>query len=711
MSQPPVPPVSPFHKGEQILQARAGKREAMEQIGHQVIRDYMPEQHRDFFAQLPFIVAGCVDDDGWPWASLIPGHAGFVHSPNARQLNIAQAAIHALTQKHDPLAKALTTVGRAIGLLGIELPTRRRNRVNTTVVATQAGTTLKVDQSFGNCPKYIQQRPLINTRKPYALGLNAAQPPAVFTTLDAAAQHLIQQADTFFVASCLPVNKNPINEGVDVSHRGGLPGFVRVDGNTLTIPDYSGNFFFNTLGNFLLNPKAGLVFPDFSTGDLLLLSGTVELLDEAHPEVLAFKGAERAWRLNVIKGVWLKDALPFRATEHQYAITTTTTGTWQQVLAEQAENNSHNRQQYPLDNWQPLKVVKIVDESHTIKSFYFEHTHGKALLPFKAGQYLALSVKIPSSEQRVTRTYTLSGAPHKNYYRVSVKREPHAGAGQPSVSQLMHDTLCVGDSVKAQTPQGHFILKAGDKRPAVLIAAGVGITPMVSMAEHIAYKGLATGKTRSLTVIHVARNIEQRAFADVFTQLQIQTADAIRYYSFLTQPTPNDSQNYNYHGTGRLNASILKSLLALDDYDFYVCGPSGFMQSSYDALRSLGVDDTRIYAEAFGPAAIKRTQPLGAEPTHDKVVQEADTALVTFSLAGIQQRWNKGDKTLLEVAQARGLEPPFSCRSGNCGACAIALEQGSVSYRQTPSVPIPKGQALLCCAVPAKGSTALMLKL
>lgn len=314
MSQPPVPPVSPFHKGEQILQARAGKRETMEKIGRQVIRDYMPEKHRDFFAQLSFIVAGCVDDDGWPWASLIPGHAGFVQSPNARQLNIAQPAINALTQKYDPLAKALTTVGCAIGLLGIELPTRRRNRVNTTVVATQAGTALKVDQSFGNCPKYIQQRPLINTRKPYALGLNSAQPPAVFTTLDAAAQHLIQQADTFFVASCLPVNKNPINEGVDVSHRGGLPGFVRVDGNTLTIPDYSGNFFFNTLGNFLLNPKAGLVFPDFSTGDLLLLSGTVELLDEAHPEVLAFKGAERAWRLNVIKGVWLKDALPFRAT-------------------------------------------------------------------------------------------------------------------------------------------------------------------------------------------------------------------------------------------------------------------------------------------------------------------------------------------------------------------------------------------------------------
>lgn len=730
MNQPPTASSSPFHQGEQILQRRAGKREAMEQFGRKVIRPYLPEQHRAFYAQLPFLVAGCVDEDGWPWASIIAGQAGFVASPSATELSIAQPAIKALTQKHDPLARALTTVGSPIGLLGIELPTRRRNRVNAKVTNVEGDTVLQVDQAFGNCPQYIQTRVFDAARAPYARGKSGNTPPSAFTQLDAAAQKTIQQADTFFVASYIPPSHKKSNkqstqqnatEGVDVSHRGGLPGFMHLKGNTLTIPDYSGNFHFNTLGNFLLNPKAGLVFPDFTTGNLLLLTGTVILLDETHPQVLAFKAAERAWRFTVKQGLWLKDALPFRANLQEYAPTTTITGTWQH--AHSVMQAQQRYQQDTLQNthsWQPLKVVKIVDESSTIKSFYFEHAHAKALLPFKAGQHLPLSIQLPLNGQRVTRNYTLSAGPQHDYYRLSIKRESHPVKGQAisdpaplSVSQFMHDTVRVGDIIKAKAPQGHFTIDAALKRPAVLIAAGVGITPIMAMAQHIAHEGLRTRNTRPLTIIHAARNTAQRAFASAFTQLQTHSGGAIRYYSFISQPTPNDTQANTLHGTGRLNANVFKRLLALDDYDFYVCGPSGFIQSTYDALRSLGVNDSHIHAETFGPAAIKRTQPLKAHPasTTPPVQPEAEAAVVTFSQSAVEQRWNKGDKTLLELAEDHGLQPPFSCRSGNCGACAIPVEAGHVSYRQTPSAPIPPGQALLCCAVPAKGTSALRLTL
>ena len=297
---------SPFHAGEQELQARVGKRDTMQRVGRRVLRTFMPEQHREFYAQLPFLVVGSVDDKGWPWASILSGKPGFAHSHDPTTLRVDGKPLTG-----DPLGAAIKP-GAPLGLLGIELSTRRRNRLNARIsLASTTHFEITVDQSFGNCPKYIQTRTIDFVDE--AASKAEHKEVTSLTRLDEAARTMISSADTFFVSSYVQTKEQPTKEGVDVSHRGGPPGFVKIENNTLTIPDYLGNYQFNTLGNFLLNPKAGLVFADFDTGDLLMLTGTVEILWEGSSELQSLKSALRAWRFTLNHGLLLKNAMPFRA--------------------------------------------------------------------------------------------------------------------------------------------------------------------------------------------------------------------------------------------------------------------------------------------------------------------------------------------------------------------------------------------------------------
>jgi predicted pyridoxine 5'-phosphate oxidase superfamily flavin-nucleotide-binding protein len=293
-----------FHPGERELQALTGVAERMAQVGPRVIRDHMPQQHRDFFPLLPFVVVAAVDAQGQPWASLVTGAPGFAHSPHERLLRI-----DAMPAAGDPLHGLLAT-GAPVGLLGIQAHTRRRNRLNGRAARLDArGFDLEVGQSFGNCPKYIQAREAVFD--PHA------PPPGPLeqgTRLDAAAAATIRAADTFFIATAHPraAAGAPPAFGVDASHRGGPPGFVHVDGEVLlTVPDYVGNAFFNTLGNLRLNPRCGLLFVDFASGDALWVRARAELiLDE--DEVRRHPGAQRLLRLAVEAFVRRPHAFPLR---------------------------------------------------------------------------------------------------------------------------------------------------------------------------------------------------------------------------------------------------------------------------------------------------------------------------------------------------------------------------------------------------------------
>lgn len=293
----------PFHRDELAAQALAGQG-----VRSAPIRSFMPDQHREFFAGLPYLFVATTDEQGWPIASVLSGPQGFVRSPDPVTLRIEGV--------HD--AEGLAA-GREVGLLGLDLTNRRRNRANGHVTAVdESGLTVRVAQSFGNCAQYIQ------TRRPEATSRTPA-PVERFDGLDDSARTLIAAADTLFVASRSRAEIDS-GGGLDMSHRGGRPGFVATSGNTLTIPDFRGNRFYNTLGNLLGEPRTGLLFLDFATGDLLQLQGKARI--DWTPEGAGLEGTERLWRVEIERGWRRRAAFPFAWTFGDYAPTTLKTGTW-----------------------------------------------------------------------------------------------------------------------------------------------------------------------------------------------------------------------------------------------------------------------------------------------------------------------------------------------------------------------------------------------
>jgi len=299
---------SPFHAGEQAVQRRVGVRDQVERAGRNMIRDHMPDQHRELFEALPMLVAGSVDSNGRVWASILSGKPGFIRSPSATLLKIEANPLAG-----DPLREQLR-VGSPLGLLGIQLETRRRNRANGHIVAREAESfTVGVEQSFGNCKQYIQARePTFDASSKGSAGAVRVEG----ARLSERASGLLANTDTFFIATAsASAVSGKDAEGADVSHRGGRPGFVRVNdgphGTRLTIPDFRGNFIFNTFGNLEVNPHAGIVCPDFRTGDVLSLTGTARVIWEG-AELDSFEGADRLLTFDVESGVLLERALPLR---------------------------------------------------------------------------------------------------------------------------------------------------------------------------------------------------------------------------------------------------------------------------------------------------------------------------------------------------------------------------------------------------------------
>jgi predicted pyridoxine 5'-phosphate oxidase superfamily flavin-nucleotide-binding protein len=296
-----------FHADELIAQAHAGHVLG----GTPAIRPFMPEQHRLFFAGLPYLLIGTADAAGAPVATLLTGAPGFVQSPDATHLAIAAAL-----DPTDPAVGSLVP-GAEAGILGIDLATRRRNRANGRIVGRDRdGLAVAVDQSFGNCPQYIQRRAVEPVpRRPGST--------EILSALDTEAEALIDAADTLFVATR---SRDGLREGgADISHRGGRPGFVRRRGNVLTVPDFSGNRYFNTLGNLIGEPRAAVLFLDFASGDLLVLQGRTEIDWTGAAGLL---GAQRSWSVTITGGWRRRAVVPLRWSDPEPAPQLARTGIW-----------------------------------------------------------------------------------------------------------------------------------------------------------------------------------------------------------------------------------------------------------------------------------------------------------------------------------------------------------------------------------------------
>lgn len=665
---------SPWHAGEKQLQAHVGVAERMEAFGSKVIRNHLPEQHRTFFRQLPFMLYGAVDAHGYPWASILEGPPGFAHSPEPVLLQL-----DSLPGSDDP---AQLQAGAAIGLLGIELHTRRRNRINGQVSAmTESGFTVAVEQSFGNCPQYIQLRqfesvPVADSSMRRVQRLNQ---------LDDAATAMIRAADTFFVASYVDVESH---RSVDVSHRGGQSGFVQVEGNCLTIPDFAGNLFFNTLGNLLLNPRAGLLFIDFTSGDLLQVSGRTEIILEG-PQVNAFQGAERLWKLHVEQVVRRPAALGLRWRFEGFSPNSELTGSWEQAAARLQAEALGNR-------WRPLRVTRVEMESRNIRSIYLASADGAGLPLFQAGQHLP--VRFTLDGQVHIRTYSLSSAPSDGFFRISVKREG-------IVSSHLHEQIQVGDLLEARAPQGHFTVDPHERRPLVLLAAGVGVTPLLSMLREVVYQGQRTRRTRPSWFIQSSRSLADQPFGAELEALLALADDRVQVVRLLSQPEAQAREGEDFDLVGRIDMALLKAVLLVDDFDqvdFVLCGPSGFTQGLYDGLRELDIRDKRIHAETFGPSTLRRV-PDPEAVSFEQPPAATTSVPVLFNRSAKEARWMPEGGSLLELAESRGLRPEFSCRGGSCGTCRTRLISGQVHYPQPPPELPEAGEVLICCAIPATG--------
>lgn len=533
--------LSPFHEGEQQIQERLGVRK-IEDWARKVVRGALPEEHRAFHTALPFLVAAAQDARGRPWATLLVGPAGFVTSPDPRSLVIDAAPLPG-----DALEGALRA-GSDLGLLGIEFSTRRRNRLNGRIARSGSGpVVVSVEQTFGNCPRYIHERQW--RRVPNA---NAA-PPLRSDRLSPSQRAWIAAADTLFIASGYRGEGESPAFGMDASHRGGEPGFVATEDDThLVIPDYAGNNHFNTLGNLLLDPRAGLLFVDFAAGSLLQLTGRAQI--DWRPEAaFRFPGAKRLVRFEIEEVVALPGALPLRWEEDAAAV-------------------------------RSLRLVEKIRESADVASFVFEANDGGPLPAFEAGQHLPLELEIEGT--LVRRTYSLSGAPDAGRYRISVKR-----TAQGLASRHLHDATGVGAVLRARPPSGDFVL--GGRRPVVLVSAGIGVTPLLGMLHALA----AEGGERPVLFVHGARDSRHHPLAREIRALAARRAGISVHVAF-SRPLPDD---VGHDSVGRVDGALLDRLAPPPDAHYYLCGPAAFMAALQGDLEGRGVSVRRIHTESFGP--------------------------------------------------------------------------------------------------------------
>lgn len=685
---------SPWHAGEKRIQQLLGVADRMESFGRKVIRPFMPEQHQLFYRQLPFIVVGGVDDSGDTWATLLEGEPGFIHADDERHLHIGR-----LPAPSDPLATCIRN-GESVGLLGIELHTRRRNRMNGQISDLRSGgIQVFVEHAFGNCPQYIQRRDFRFSRPPETKpsgDVTAGRIEELAAGLDEDAIRLISQSDTFFVSSYIDHSAGEVPRSVDVSHRGGKPGFVQVSGDSLTIPDFAGNLHFNTLGNFLVNPRAGLLFVDFSSGDVLQMTGRAEVNLSPDP-VRGFQGAERSWTFRPTKIVRRRDALAIRFDFHEWSPNSLMTGSWEEAHQKQIAERKRS-------DWRPFVVTRIVDESSSVKSFFFAPNDDAGIGVFEAGQHIPIRIPSGHDGETILRTYTVSSAPSDPELRISVKRQ---GAG----STALHDGLSVGSIVDLKAPRGNFTIRSEERRPAVLISAGIGVTPMLAMLRHLVFEGERTRFMRPTWFIRGDRTLATRPFDAELSSLMSRSNGRAARVEVLSEPEEGTVQGEHYSIKGVIDLPLLQSLLPFGDHDFFLCGPPAFMQSVYDALRSVRVQDDRIHAESFGPASISRTSDSTTPSTKITARASKSSALVLFSESAKEARWTVTSGSLLDLAESRGLTPDYSCRGGSCGTCATRLISGGVAYASPPSAEISDGMALICCAVPAEGENRIVLGL
>lgn len=364
-------------------------------------------------------------------------------------------------------------------------------------------------------------------------------------------------------------------------------------------------------------------------------------------------------------------------------------------------STADNRQEWK--DWRNLVVTKKVKESEEITSFYLQPQDSWALPDFLPGQFLTIQLEIPGERKPIIRTYSLST--HENnqtFYRLSIKREPAPKdlAVPPGLaSNFMHDHVHEGAVLPAKPPSGRFFIDVNQSVPAILVSNGVGITPMISMAKAC----MRLNPARPVWFIHGARDGRYHAFRDEMAAVAQQSPNLHLHYRY-SRPQPEDTGFF--HSIGYVDGSLLQTLVSREA-EFFLCGSPPFLQSIRDGLRDWGVPDHRVFYESFGggkPKAAAEMPAMASGSASDGAISE-----VMFLRSQATQSWDASQGTLLEFAEAQGIDPPYSCRQGVCGTCSCKLTEGEVTYVEEPSYPVENGSVLICIAQPKSAKVTLDL--
>ncbi len=354
--------------------------------------------------------------------------------------------------------------------------------------------------------------------------------------------------------------------------------------------------------------------------------------------------------------------------------------------------------------WSGLRAFRVArrtyeDAAQTQCSFYLEPVDGLALPDFKPGQFLTFSLQLPAAPgtvaRTITRCYSLSDSPAPDRYRVTIKRvvAPAEPAGVPdgASSSFFHDHVHTGITLQVRAPSGHFYLDTEGLTPVVLIAGGIGITPMMSMLRWCA-------QHQPQRVVHLyygVRNSAEQAYKAVLEDMAVKLPQ-LRLHVVYSKPLATDREGADYQHPGRVDLPLLKQTLPHGVHQFYICGPTAMMESLVPGLEAWGIASTDIHFEAFGPASVR--SPKGAAK-----VQGDDAGLpvsVHFQRSGRTLNWTGKEGNLLDFAEAHGIQVESGCRSGSCGSCLSTLVSGAVDYDNPPDFDLAPGQCLLCVGKP-----------
>ena len=378
----------------------------------------------------------------------------------------------------------------------------------------------------------------------------------------------------------------------------------------------------------------------------------------------------------------------------------------QQLLREQiqaAVAQGEQRTQYSsgdndVGSWQgyrQFRVARLVKETNACTSVYLTPTDKKPICSYLPGQHLTLKFSLPGEPKLVVRCYSLSQGPGTDEYRITVKinppprENPSAPPGQ--VSSFINRQLLQGDLVEVKSPSGHFHLDIASNTPAILLAGGIGVTPMLSMIDYI----VCNQPNREVLMFYGSRNGADHVFRSYLSQVQEQFPN-IHIINVYSNARPEDQLGVDYHFPGHVSVELLLRALPHLSYQYYMCGPSSFMDSLHNGLVAAGVPESRIHFEAFGPASIGKNRNLNS----DNNPATATENTITFAASGVKANWNTNSENILAVGEANGVEMESGCRAGSCETCEVAIIKGKVKYPDGQQVECLPGNCLPCIAQP-----------